>query len=64
MLSNPIYSSDFYYIGAFISEREKLIEDGYKNEVSKYNNNYVLIYTLGLGQLNGLRIIRHAHDTS
>jgi len=32
MLSNPIYSSDFYYIGAFISEREKLIEDGYKNE--------------------------------
>jgi len=29
MLSNPQYSSDFNYIGAFISEREKLIEDGF-----------------------------------
>lgn len=29
ILSNPKYSNDFYYIGAFINEREKLIEDGY-----------------------------------
>jgi hypothetical protein len=29
LLSNPLYSSSFAYIGAFIREREKLIEDGY-----------------------------------
>ena len=29
ILSNPRYSNEFYYIGAFIGEREKLIEDGY-----------------------------------
>lgn len=29
ILSNPIYQHDFNYIGAFIPEREKLIEDGY-----------------------------------
>ena len=23
-----MYSNDFYYIGAFVPEREKLIEDG------------------------------------
>ena len=28
MLSNPKYQNDFNYIGAFINEREKLIEDG------------------------------------
>jgi len=32
MLSNPQYSNDFYYIGAFVSEREKLIEVGFKAE--------------------------------
>jgi hypothetical protein len=29
VLSNPKYSDLFYYIGAFIGEREKLIEDGF-----------------------------------
>ena len=29
ILSNPKYSNDFYYIGAFVNEREKLIEDGF-----------------------------------
>ncbi len=29
VLSNPIYSDAFYYVGAYIPEREKLIEDGY-----------------------------------
>jgi len=28
MLSNPKYQNDFNYIGAFVKEREKLIEDG------------------------------------
>jgi len=28
MLSNPKYQNDFNYIGAYINEREKLIEDG------------------------------------
>ena len=28
MLSNPKYMNDFNYIGAFVNEREKLIEDG------------------------------------
>jgi hypothetical protein len=36
MLSNPQYSNDFYYIGAFVSEREKLIEDGFKQDVSNF----------------------------
>ena len=27
LLSNPIYSFKFYYVGAFITEREKIIED-------------------------------------
>lgn len=29
ILSNPHYKDAFQYIGAFVSEREKLIEDGY-----------------------------------
>jgi hypothetical protein len=29
ILSNAKYSNDFYYIGAFVGEREKLIEDGF-----------------------------------
>jgi len=35
ILSNARYSNLFYYVGAFIGERQKLIEDGYsdsKNE--------------------------------
>jgi len=27
VLSNPLYSDDFFYIGAHIEEREKLIKD-------------------------------------
>ena len=30
ILSNPRYADEFYYIGANITEREKLIEDGFK----------------------------------
>ena len=33
MLSNPNYSSKFEYVGAFIEEREKLIEDGFQDEM-------------------------------
>lgn len=29
MLSNKIYATNFHYIGAYVKEREKLIEDGY-----------------------------------
>lgn len=29
ILSNPKYSNEFYYVGAFVNEREKLIEDGF-----------------------------------
>lgn len=29
LLSNVVYEEEFNYIGAFIPEREKLIEDGY-----------------------------------
>ena len=29
ILSNPKYSNEFYYVGAFVGEREKLIEDGF-----------------------------------
>jgi len=32
ILSNQLYEDDFNYIGAFVDEREKLIEDGYKDE--------------------------------
>lgn len=35
ILSNPRYSHLFYYIGAFIPEREKLIEDGYGESSNK-----------------------------
>ena len=31
-----MYSNDFYYIGAFVPEREKLIEDGFKQDVSHF----------------------------
>ena len=29
ILSNQKYSNEFYYIGAYIGERDKLIEDGF-----------------------------------
>jgi len=29
LLSNKIYSTQFHYIGAFVGERDKLIEDGF-----------------------------------
>lgn len=32
VLSNPSYSFQFNYIGAFVGEREKLIEDGWADE--------------------------------
>jgi len=35
VLSNMKYQSDFHYIGAFIEEREKLIEDGFDDKETK-----------------------------
>ena len=35
ILSNPKYSNLFYYVGAFIPEREKLIEDGFTDTENK-----------------------------
>lgn len=35
ILANPIYESDFNYIGSFVKEREKLIEDGAKDRFKK-----------------------------
>lgn len=35
VLSNPLYEDAFNYIGAFVNEREKLIEDGYSDEFVK-----------------------------
>lgn len=35
ILSNPRYSHLFYYIGAFVGEREKLIEDGFGESDNK-----------------------------
>lgn len=32
ILSNPLYEDAFNYLGAFVPEREKLIEDGYPEE--------------------------------
>jgi len=32
ILSNPLYSDAFNYIGSFVPEREKLIEDGFPDE--------------------------------
>ena len=37
ILSNPTYAQDFNYIGAHISEREKLIEDGWEDENDDIN---------------------------
>jgi len=34
-LSNPKYSNLFYYIGAFVNERHKLIEDGAPDEMNE-----------------------------
>lgn len=34
-MSNPRYSHLFYYIGAFVGEREKLIEDGFAESTNK-----------------------------
>lgn len=33
VLSNATYQGQFNYIGAFIGEREKLIEDGLEDEI-------------------------------
>lgn len=36
VLSNPFYADMFQYIGAFVAEREKLIEDGYEPDIDRY----------------------------
>jgi hypothetical protein len=38
VLSNQYYMEAFAYIGAFVEEREKLIEDGYADEVDADGN--------------------------
>ena len=30
ILSNSLYAQKFFYIGAFVEEREKIIEDGFR----------------------------------
>jgi hypothetical protein len=35
IMSNPKYSSLFYYIGAYVDERYKLIEDGSPDDVDE-----------------------------
>ena len=35
-MSNPYYADMFQYIGAFVEEREKLIEDGYEPDLDRY----------------------------
>ena len=37
ILSNPKYSNLFYYVGAFLEEREKIIEDGFEHTDNKYD---------------------------
>lgn len=38
MLENKIYSDRFNFIGAFINEREKIIEDGFPDQLDSDNN--------------------------
>lgn len=38
VLQNPKYADEFNYIGAYIAEREKLIEDGREDELAEDGN--------------------------
>lgn len=38
VLSNSLYQTHFNYIGAFIDEREKLIEDGLADDIDEQGN--------------------------
>ena len=51
MLCNPEYTEDFYYIGAHISEREKLIKDGDVNELNDHEQSDLIIILLNLGSI-------------
>jgi hypothetical protein len=53
ILSNYKYQDQFQYIGAFIEEREKLIEDGFSDDIKKYKfeqSDFVMIL-LNLGYI-------------
>lgn len=39
ILSNPKYSNLFYYVGAFLEEREKIIEDGFEAASKEQRHN-------------------------
>lgn len=60
ILSNFRYQDQFQYIGAFIEEREKLIEDGFSDDIKKYKfeqSDFVMIL-LNLAYIPD-SIIRH-----
>ena len=51
VLSNPVYAEDFYYIGAFIPEREKLIVDGDEEEGNDCEQSDIIMILLNLGSI-------------
>ena len=51
VLSNPVYAEDFYYIGAFIPEREKLIVDGDDEEGNDCEQSDIIMILLNLGSI-------------
>ncbi len=48
ILSNPDYSDAFYYIGAFINERENLIKDGDMDEGNDCEQSDIVMILLNL----------------
>ena len=48
ILSNPVYSDDFYYIGAHVDERDKLIKDGDEEEGNDCEQSDIVMILLNL----------------
>ena len=48
ILSNMQYADDFYYIGAFVDEREKLIKDGDMEEGNDCEQSDIVMILLNL----------------
>ena len=51
MLSNPLYSDDFFYIGAHIEEREKLIKDADDDDDNNCEQSDIVMILLNLGAI-------------
>ena len=51
VLSNPEYSDAFYYIGAFVEEREKLIKDADEEEGNDCEQSDIILILLNLGAI-------------